>query len=162
MYFNFLTNEKTYHICIETLRNIIHDYDISETEALQRINEDWKGLSLEEDVFLIDEDPKFWSDYIYKGIAKGKLGFNTNSDGYVLCLEIVRTMKNDFGISTEEAIGRIRSKWKGNDIIDEDDLVFYEGPDYWAYDIYYGLYSAWWQKTKEELAELSPLPYNEE
>ncbi|MFS1513640.1 hypothetical protein VQL36_14540 [Chengkuizengella sp. SCS-71B] len=161
MYFNFLTNEKTYHICIETLRNIIYDYDISETEV-QRINEEWKGLSLEEDIFLVDEDPKFWSAYIYKGISKGRLGFKTNTSGYVLCLEIVRMMKNDFGISTEEAIGRIRSKWIGNDIIDEDDLVFHEGPKDWAYNIYYGHDSYWWTKSKEELAELSPLPYNEE
>jgi uncharacterized protein (TIGR02452 family) len=65
-------------------------------------------------------------------------------------------MVDQFGISRDEAIGRINNHWRGIEIRGSKDLVYHQGADWWAKTIYYGKESQWW---KEPLG-LNPLPYS--
>jgi hypothetical protein len=71
-----------------------------------------------------------------------------------LCEDVVDRMMELFGISAEEALGRVNRKWGGRDL-DNDSLICHEDQDYWANNIYYGHDSFWWLKP----AGLEPLPY---
>lgn len=71
---------------------------------------------------------------------------------------IVSTMVELFGISEEEAIGRINRDWTWGDLVGQPLVVYHEDPEYWAKTIYYGTDSYWW--IKEEKGEkIDPIPY---
>ncbi len=61
-----------------------------------------------------------------------------------------------FGISNDEAVGRINARWKGLSFTGDKDLIYHEDPDFWARDIYWGASSEWWQKEEKDL---KPLPF---
>lgn len=69
--------------------------------------------------------------------------------------EIVGEMVAAFGITRDEAIGRVNRQWGGS-TFDEKSLILHQMPDDWAGDIYYGRDSYWW---RVEEADRRPLPY---
>jgi len=82
--------------------------------------------------------------------------FKTDERGENFCNEIVKEMINAFSISEEEALGRLNRSWTGIDTIDDDDdPVYHEDEEYWAWTIYYGKDSYWWTDPPD----LKPLAY---
>jgi hypothetical protein len=71
--------------------------------------------------------------------------FPLDKESYRYCLEIVDEMIRQFGISKEEAIGRINHEWSGAEFIGDDHVYYHEDPDEWAKDIFYGKDSFWWK-----------------
>jgi hypothetical protein len=76
------------------------------------------------------------------------------SDAYMKA--IVGEMIRLFGISEDEAIGRLNEKWRGLAFTDEEDELIRETPSWWAKNAYFGHDSAWWSMNE---SELKPLPY---
>ncbi len=70
------------------------------------------------------------------------------------CREILREMMSEFGISYEEALGRINNHWAGQEF-DCPDTVYHETTEYWAKRIYYKSSCKWWVKG----AKLEAKPY---
>lgn len=85
-----------------------------------------------------------------------KFEFITDDQSEEFCNEIAEKMIELFGISKDEAIGRINSLWRGLEIVGLD-LIYHEDEEYWAKTIYYGHNSCWWLKEGKE--ELKPVPY---
>jgi hypothetical protein len=58
-----------------------------------------------------------------------------------------------FGISAEEAEGRIASEFGSFDLVDLDTERYFghEDPDYWAHSVCYGVDAQWWRASPEEL-----------
>ena len=83
--------------------------------------------------------------------------FVTDEESEEFCIEIAKKMIELFGISMDEAMGRINRCWEGLEIVG-DDLIYHEDEEYWAKNIYYGKNSFWWLKEGSE--DLKPLPYN--
>ncbi|GGD82493.1 hypothetical protein [Paenibacillus nasutitermitis] len=83
--------------------------------------------------------------------------FISKQDSYNICELIKEAMINEFKIAEDEAIGRMNRLWgKYSSPIDEDeDFLNLETPQDWAYIIYYGEDSQWWNKSKD----LTPRPY---
>jgi hypothetical protein len=77
-----------------------------------------------------------------------KFSFTTDSQSEQFCIEIADEMVKTFGISGEEAIGRINRHWKGLVLVGPYDLIYHEGKKYWANTIYYGHDSFWWLNTR--------------
>jgi len=71
-------------------------------------------------------------------------------------LRIAEEMVNFFGITEEEAIGRINRYWDNQEIMG-DDLIYHELPSYWAKTIYSGN-DLWWLKEKQG-EPIKPIPY---
>lgn len=71
--------------------------------------------------------------------------------------EAVEVMVRLFGISEDEAIGRIAQEFARWDLASDEDsgIVGHEEPEYWAHWAYYGNVH-WWLMEAEEL---TPLPY---
>lgn len=72
------------------------------------------------------------------------------------CLAIALEMVQQFHISEDEAIGRISEFWEGNDITDEDDMIYHESPKDWA-AIIYSDDEFWWKV--EDKTQLKPRKY---
>jgi len=72
---------------------------------------------------------------------------------YRIADEMVRL----FGISLNEAAGRINQMWHGRKFLTEADelMLYHDDPDRWANVIYYGPGSRWWLKEDG----LAPQPY---
>lgn len=89
--------------------------------------------------------------------------FATNEKSDAFCREIVAEMVRLFGVSAEEAIGRINREWRGRDIRDELSIVYHEDAENWAHDMYFGKDSYWWitGEKREELGlePIVPRPY---
>ncbi|MCR8630879.1 hypothetical protein [Paenibacillus radicis (ex Xue et al. 2023)] len=83
--------------------------------------------------------------------------FKTEDLAKKFCESIVQKMSDSFSISKEEAIGRLNKRWINVECITNDDIIFHETDDFWAYDIYYGHNSRWWARKNDDL--LMPLPY---
>ncbi|UOF16268.1 hypothetical protein IEQ11_06370 [Lysobacter capsici] len=49
-----------------------------------------------------------------------------------------------FGISWEEAEGRINREWKGKRMTGKVLIIYHEPPDHWAQRIYYEESVLWW------------------
>jgi hypothetical protein len=81
--------------------------------------------------------------------------FETDDQSTAFCEEIARQMVELFGITHEEAIGRINRDWRGLKIVGPDDVIYHEDEIYWAKTIYYGKGSNWWLNP----ANLKPRPY---
>lgn len=82
--------------------------------------------------------------------------FETDSEAYDYCHEIVAVMMRDFGISENEAIARLNRQWNGQKLGGPEELLFHELPETWAYDVYFGKGSAWWTKANTERRPLPP------
>ena len=82
--------------------------------------------------------------------------FTTDEKSEEFCMLIVGKMVGLFGITEEEAIGRINRDWEGKEIVGMD-IIYHEDEEYWAKSIYYGHDSAWWIKEGKE--EIKPRPY---
>lgn len=87
-----------------------------------------------------------------------KYRFISRKESYRICEMIKEEMMEEFSISAEEAVGRMNDLWGGyKEPIDEDEYFLnYELPKDWAYIVYYGFDSRWWEKEKSELI---PRPY---
>lgn len=70
---------------------------------------------------------------------------------------IADKLVNLFGISREEAVGRINRFWSGKAFATDVDLLvlLHQTEEYWAKTIYYGPDSEWWLSE----TGLSPRPY---
>jgi hypothetical protein len=66
---------------------------------------------------------------------KEKLDFETDRQSAEFCELIASRMTALFGISSEEAIGRINRDWRGQKIVGND-IIYHEDEDYWAKTIY--------------------------
>jgi hypothetical protein len=87
-------------------------------------------------------------------MARYKFEFQATGRSLELCERIVDRMMELFGISVDEALGRINRGWAGFEFEDLD-LICHETDDYWANTIYFGADSYWWLKPPG----LKPLPY---
>ncbi|GMK38552.1 hypothetical protein PCCS19_16060 [Paenibacillus sp. CCS19] len=87
----------------------------------------------------------------------GKFVFDTDNSTYKFCECIVNRMITSFGLSDEEAVGRINNLWAKLGSILEGDIMFHETPEFWAYDIYYGHDSSWWHRLDDP--SLRPIKY---
>lgn len=76
--------------------------------------------------------------------------------GIEFLTDIAKKMIELFGISEEEAIGRINKHWEGAEFIGEEKAVYHEDDEYWAKTIYFGKDSFWWLKEGEHI---DPIPY---
>ena len=81
--------------------------------------------------------------------------FKTSAESEAYCREIISEMVRLFGITPEEAIGRMNRLWHGQDLSGEYDEIFRDYPETLAKDIYYG-HGIWWQTPPNEL---KPRPY---
>lgn len=87
-------------------------------------------------------------------MARYAFEFTATGSSLRLCERIVGRMVELFGISVEEAVGRINQQWAGLEFEDLD-LICHEDQDFWANDMYYGHGSHWWRKPPG----LKPMPY---
>jgi hypothetical protein len=69
--------------------------------------------------------------------------FETDDQSRAFCEQIAGKMVELFGISQQEAIGRINRDWRGLKVIGCD-IINHEDEAYWANTIYYGKGSNWW------------------
>ena len=70
--------------------------------------------------------------------------------------DVLRQLINEFKIDEDEALGRLNKRFGGGDYSKDFEYLFHDTPKDWAYFIYYGKNSQWWNKSKDEL---KPLPY---
>ena len=75
---------------------------------------------------------------------KENFEFTTDAQSAEFCETIVNRMVGLFGITVDEAIGRLNRDWKGLNLIGPTDMIYHEDEDYWAKTIYYGKGSNWW------------------
>jgi hypothetical protein len=87
-------------------------------------------------------------------MARYNFEFQATGRSLELCEATVDRMVELFGISVDEALGRVNRQWRGFKFEDID-LIGHETDDYWARTIYYGADSYWWLKP----ADLKPRPY---
>jgi hypothetical protein len=73
--------------------------------------------------------------------------FETDDESQKFCNAIAEKMSSLFGISIDEAVGRVNREWEGNSIIG-DDIIYHETEEYWANNIFYGKDSDWWLSRK--------------
>lgn len=64
--------------------------------------------------------------------------FTTDAKSHDFCRRIVAEMVRLFGVSEEEAVGRINRGWRGQSLLGEFDLIYHELPEYWAHVMYFG------------------------
>jgi len=66
--FEFETDPKSFSYCLDIVQRMIVLFNISENEALLRINRRWIGLALKgEDDLIYHEDEDYWANTIYFG-----------------------------------------------------------------------------------------------
>jgi hypothetical protein len=70
--------------------------------------------------------------------------FETDKQSEEFCSLIIRRMVSLFGITPDEARGRINRDWRGLKIIGPNDVIYHEDDEYWAKTIYFGKGSNWW------------------
>jgi hypothetical protein len=84
--------------------------------------------------------------------------FETDAESNQYFIDIYEKMIKLFGISYDEAIGRINQHFRHVDkFVGDEVLIYHETEEYWAKTIYYGDNSFWWLKEGKE--ELKPVPY---
>ena len=108
-------------------------------------------------------NPACYGCYEVIAIQPADLPFRTDREALDYLREIVECMMTNFGITAQEAIGRIAKAWSNLDsIVGHDDLMYHELPSYWAHHFYFGKSSFWWiaaEKRKEMgLPVLKPIP----
>jgi hypothetical protein len=89
--------------------------------------------------------------------------FATDAKSDAFCREIAAEMVRKYGVSDEEAVGRINRGWRGQDILGEMNIVYHELPEYWAHVMYLGKDSYWWitgeKREQLGLGPVVPKPY---
>jgi hypothetical protein len=86
---------------------------------------------------------------------KDKFEFSTDSQSATFCEGIAVKMVELFGITTDEAIGRLNQEWRGLSLLGPNDMIYHEDEEYWAKTIYYGKDSKWWKNPPG----LTPKPF---
>lgn len=81
--------------------------------------------------------------------------FRTDDESESFCQTIVNRMIELFGISEDEAIGRVNRQWDRMSLVGKDLAIYHEDEDYWAHAIYFGKSSRWWDNPPG----LKPRPY---
>ena len=84
-----------------------------------------------------------------------QFSFVTDTKSEVYCLKIVAELIRQFGITQEEAIGRVNRSFAGQSLLGPDDWVYHETTKNQAQFIYYKPGVHWWL----EGADLTPSPY---
>lgn len=69
--------------------------------------------------------------------------------------QVATEMAKRFGISIDEAVGRVNQYWHGQ-IIDTNSLIFHKPPVHLAQMVYYEDGTYWW--IEEWMAEHTPKP----
>ena len=91
-----------------------------------------------------------------------KYSFTSDTEADEFVTEIIAEMVTSFGISREEALGRIQRHWLGQIIGGSNEIVYHEKPDFWANEIYWDV-DRWWLDTNDrvilELPPLKPKPW---
>lgn len=82
--------------------------------------------------------------------------FTTDQGGEAYCALIAGEMERLFGISRQEAIGRINRHWAGQTNVGPDAMVYREDEEFWANTIYYTSDSYWWIPGKK--VDVKPYP----
>ncbi|MEM7346680.1 MAG: hypothetical protein AAF485_20750 [Chloroflexota bacterium] len=67
MNFEFFTDDESHDYCIEIMGEMRSLFNISEEEAVARMNREWKGLHLIGDDLIYHESPSFWAKNICYG-----------------------------------------------------------------------------------------------
>ena len=88
---------------------------------------------------------------------KSGFSFNVTNEGEDFCKEIIEEMVNNFGLTESEALGRINKLWINWDFDSKEEIRYHDLPKDWAYMIYYGRDSHWWNRLDEPTLE--PIPY---
>lgn len=70
--------------------------------------------------------------------------FETNEKSSKFCEAIALEMVRLFGISKEEAIGRLNLHWKDQPLLDDEDVIYHETEVFWANQIYFEDSPRWW------------------
>src|SRR5262245_28018956 len=87
--------------------------------------------------------------------------FQAPSPVYGYWKVIAAEMVKQFGMSDEEAFGRIIKAWRGRDFSPPFDLnaIWHETATWWARSFYYSHDSCWWlaDENKREMLGLRPL-----
>jgi hypothetical protein len=81
--------------------------------------------------------------------------FTTDEQSELFCRTIVKRMIELFGITEEEAIGRVNRQWGGMALVGDELAIYHEDENYWAHAIYFGKSSRWWANPHG----LKPRPY---
>lgn len=70
--------------------------------------------------------------------------------------EAAEVMVNTFGISADEAAGRIARQFKHVDLTNDNAMIGHEDAEFWARVVYYGPSVQWWRVPEETL---TPQPW---
>lgn len=73
-----------------------------------------------------------------------KFDLDTDATSEVFCDDIAQEMMRLFGVSREEAVGRINREWKDKPLIRDVLIIYHETANYWAQSIYYEEDVMWW------------------
>ena len=94
-------------------------------------------------------------------MIKAPFVFPTNAETYDSCVQIYDFMSKHFGISMEEAIGRMNQHWRTLDHTNSEDQaqLFHEEPEYWACAIYLRSDVIWWHSDLESRRQMPAKPY---
>ena len=68
--------------------------------------------------------------------------FATDAASDAFCGRIAAEMVREFGVSHEEAVGRINDGWRGRDFLGVD-IAYHELPEHWARTMYWSDGSFW-------------------
>lgn len=82
--------------------------------------------------------------------------FNTDEESQLYCEEIVREVIRLFGLSEEEAIGRLNQALSGLDMTGENS-IYENTPEWWAKTLCYPPNILWWNEDESKLP-LRPFP----
>jgi hypothetical protein len=86
----------------------------------------------------------------------GKFIIKTDKRSELYLTSIWEKLIELFGVSEDEAYGRINRYWGGRDIIGDEQMIYHEDEEYWAKTLYYGKGSLWWLHEGEDI---EPTPY---
>lgn len=81
--------------------------------------------------------------------STSRFDFVTDEESAAYCEMIVEHLIVWFGISEEEAVGRINRHFQGLAILGEVTAFYHEMPEDWAGFIYYESGVHWWVKGEE-------------
>jgi hypothetical protein len=65
--FDFQTDDEGREFCELIIQEMISRFNISKEEAVGRLNDTWKGLTIGKDDIVFHEDEEFWANSIYYG-----------------------------------------------------------------------------------------------
>jgi hypothetical protein len=88
-------------------------------------------------------------------VNSDEFDFTGCPEALVFCDEIIDFMVQEFNIERPEALGRLNRGFKRWVHVGDGHILFHETEKYWAYCLYFGKDSRWWQNPPG----LTPLPY---